>query len=218
MRKLRLTGLLMLGLVPLLTGCNIIGPLGYLWGPRQIRETEFELTGGRLAVLIETARPEEDNPVFTRAMHKKLEQIFQDRKIAARIVPLEEIQRLRRDHADFARWSLQKVGRRLDAKWVLYARIDRLRFHESPGSLLLTPQVRMRLKLVDPHAHPDTARLWPPPEEREGRFVERSRPMREARDSVLLDAEAAKLGKDVAHLVAHPFRDVDEEEKVPWER
>jgi hypothetical protein len=42
------------------------------------------------------------------------------------VVPLEEVVRLQRANADFASWSLQKIGRSLDADQVLNIRIQEL--------------------------------------------------------------------------------------------
>lgn len=220
MRTARITVLLLAGaglLLPAVAGCNIVAAIAYFFGPPQIQWAEFRLTDGRLAVLVETARPEQDNPVFRQAFSDKLAEIFRDQRVKAQLVPQEEIFRLRQQDPDFSRWSVQKVGRRLNAKYVLYVRIEDLLLRESPGSPVLAPAVRMRLRLVDPHAPPDKAQLWPGPHERDGRQVARGRQHREATDAQAVDEEAAKLGKDAAYLVAAPFYDVDLEKKTPWE-
>jgi hypothetical protein len=132
-------------------------------------------------------------------------------------VSQEEILRLRQQNPDFGQWSVQKVGRRLNAKQVLYVRIEELQLREAPDSPVLQPGVRMRLRLVDPQASPDKAQVWPGPQERDGRAVSRARQHREVPDAIAVDEEAAKLGKDAAYLVAAPFYDVDLEKKTPWE-
>jgi hypothetical protein len=197
----------------LLAGCNIVGPLMYLLAPRQWRKPEFILTEGRLAVLIETARPEQDNPVFTNALCEKLEEIFAEKKeINAQVIAQKEIFALRQRHPDFRNWHLQRVGRELDADQVLYVRIDRLQA-QVPDSPLLKPEIDFRLKVVDPDADGDEARLWPPPDERRGREVTYERQLKEIGDATVVDAEMAKLGRDVAWLIADPFYKVDLEER-----
>lgn len=217
MRACRLGCVVLLGLVGLTGGCKYVAAATYLFGPRQIQKAEFKLTEGRLAVLVEMAHPDEDNPVFRQALQDKLIEIFHENKVRAQVVPEEDILRLRQQNRDFAQWSLQKVGQRVNAKQVLYVRIQRLQLHEAPDSPVLAPLVVMRLKVVDPYADADKARLWPGPSELEGREAERARPASGVADTLTLDTEAAKLGKDAAYVVAMPFYDVDLETKTPWE-
>jgi hypothetical protein len=207
-------GLLAASLLP---GCNIIKAAAFFLSPPQVQKTEFKLTEGKLAVLIEAARPEEDNPVFAQALYERLVEVFRDNKVKAQLVPLEDIAKLRLQEREFAKWSLQRVGRAVHADQVLSVRIEQLQLRESPDSPILHPTATLRLKVIDPNAPAATARVWPKAEERGGREVQRSRHDREALDPMSIDAEAAKLGKDIAWLVAAPFYDVDLETKTPWE-
>jgi len=216
MRAPRIISGLLLGLCGLAGGCNIISALAYFFGPPQIQKAEFKLTGGRLAVLVEAARPEQENPVFTQALCQKLGEILREHGVKAQLIPQEDVFSLRQQNPDFATWSVQKVGQRLNADQVLYIRIEHLQIHP-PGSPLLEPAVSMRLKVIAPDRPPEAARLWPSLAEPEGRQVQRSRPAVVAGDALTLDSEAAKLGKDAAWLVAAPFYDVDLEKKTPWE-
>lgn len=208
-------GLLGVGLLP---GCNIVGPALILTAPPQMKAAEVKVTDKRLALVIEYARPAEENPVFTGAFCQRLVEVFRDKRVNQSVVPQAELLRLRRDNVDFREWSLQKIGRALNAEQVLYVRIDRLRLCERQGGLLLAPEVRMHLKLIAPWERSENVRLWPPREEREGRLIQRGRPMQEAVDTVAVDEEAAKLGRDAAWLAAKPFYKYDLEEKDPWER
>lgn len=217
MRWRRLGGGALLGLVLLLAGCTEIGSALVLFGPRRIQKTQFELTKGRLVILIEAARRGEDNPVFAQALHEKLVEIFRQRKVNDQVVPRADLVRLLRSQPDSARWNLQRVGRALHAEQVLYIRVERLQLSAGPDHLLIEPQVELRVKVIGVHQPPHTERLWPGRDEREGHPVERKRQMREAGDAMILDTEAAKLGKDAAQMVAMPFYDVDLEENIPWE-
>jgi hypothetical protein len=217
MRTTRLITTLLSGFFALLPGCNIVSAMTYFFSPPQVQPAEFKLTEGRLAVFIETVQPEQANSVFMQALCDKLVEIFREHQIKAQLVPQEEIFRLRQQNRDFAKWSLQKVGQRLGAKQLLYVRIEEFQLRDTPDMPILHPAVRMRLTVVDPAAAADKARLWPGAEESEGREVSRARQQREAGDPLVLDEEAAKLGKDAAYVVAAPFYDVDLERKTPWE-
>lgn len=206
------------GVIVLVAGCNIVGALVVMLAPPQIQKAEFQLTRERLAVLIDMARPEEENVVFRQGLHDKLVEIFNENNVKTQIIPQEELQRLRQQNPDFKDWDIRKIGRRLNAKQVLWVRVDRLQLRETPGSPLLTPVAQLRLKVIGAEdAATGGARLWPGSSEPDGRTVQRARPAQEASSPMAIDAEARKLGKDAAWLVAMPFYDVDLEVKTPWE-
>lgn len=200
-----------------MAGCRLVAAVGVLTAPPQIKKTEFRLAPGRVAVLLETTRPEDDNPVFAQAFYDRLVEEFRQHKIRAQVVSRDEVLRARQENPDFARWSVQKVGRWVLADQVLYVRIESLQLYEAPGSPLLVPRVQMRVRVIGVNEPPETARLWPGPEEPDGRLILRTRQPKEPVDAVLIDAEAAKLAREAAFLVALPFRDVDLEQKPPWE-
>ncbi len=204
-------------LLPAVAGCNIVSAIGYFFGPRQIQKAEFKLTDGRLALFVDWTHPEQDNPVFTQALHEKLTEIFRDHNVRTQLIPPEEIYRLRQQDRDFGTWPIAKVGQRVNAKQVLYVRVDELQLREAPDSPVMLPAARLRMRVVDPQAPKDKAVLWPSAQERDGREARRARQHREFTDPVAVDAEAAKLGKDVAYVVAAPFYDVDLEQRTPWE-
>jgi len=199
-----------------LCGCNIVGAFTYLLAPPQIQKAEFTLTRGRLAILIEPARPEDENPVFTQALYDKLVEIFREKKVNDQVVPLKDVQRLRQVNPDFDRWPMQRIAQALNAQQLLYIRVERLALRSAGQRPVLEPSVELRVKVIDASASPREARVWPKGEEL-GRTIQRGRPMREATDATAVDAEAAKLGKDAARLVARCFHDVDLEEKDEWE-
>jgi acyl-CoA synthetase (AMP-forming)/AMP-acid ligase II len=206
------------GVIVLLAGCNIVGALVVMLAPPQIQKAEFQLTRERLAVLIDMARPEEESVVFRQALHDKLVEIFTDNNVKTQVIPQEEVQRLRQQNQDFKDWGIQKIGRRLNAKQVLWVCVDRLQLRENPGSPLLTPVAQLRLKVIGSEdAATGGARLWPTSAEPDGRSVQRARPAQEASSPMAIDEEARKLGKDAACLVAMPFYNVDLEVKTPWE-
>lgn len=218
MRALRVAaGMLLLGLIAGSLGCNIVGATVLMMHPPVMQDAEVELTEGRLAIFIEYAQPRQENAVFTQTFYDRLVEILREQEVAAQVVPLQEVLRLRQKHPDFRQWSLQRVGRKLDADQILYVRVERLSLRSAPGQPLLEPVAELRMKLIDPRAIATPARLWPPRNEPEGRAIHRARQTREAADSVLLDAETVKLAKDAAWLAAKPFYKWDTEKKDPWE-
>ena len=216
MRTARLGIALLLAVVGTSAGCKQLASIAYYAGPRRIQPAEFKLGEGRLAVVIETVYPEQDNPVFNQALFDKLVEIFRENKVKGEVVPLRELLELRQRHADFSRWSLQRIGRELKAEQVLYLRLEELRLRETPDHPLVSPKVSVRIKVVGVQAPSVHARLWP--EETEGRTIICERQPQEASDPQVIDSEALKLARDTAYLVAQPFHDVDLEEPTPKER
>lgn len=213
------TPVVLLTLAVLTAGCNYLGPLGYYFRPRQIQKPQYEFPrGSRVAVVIEAQNPRYEDPVFSQALHERVVTMLRDGKSHATVLPLRDVTDLRRTQTDFAKWSLQRIGRTLGADHVLYVRIDRLVIRPSPDHPILTPEVDLHLKLIgvdEPVAH---ARLWP--EDKSGYPINCKRQVAEADDSNpdAADVESRKLAYDTAYWVAMPFIKVDLEEPAPVER
>ncbi len=219
MTILRTAAVLLVLLLGLTSGCNILGPIAYYLSPPQIQKPEFEFpTGSTAALLIEARNSQYDNPVFNAALYERLELMLREGESEATLLPLRAATDLRRKHADFAKWSLQKIGRELDTEYVLYLKIDRLVIQPSRDHPLLTPEIDLRMKLIGVNEASVHARIWP--EEKAGRLVTCKRQYSEAGDTNpdAYDAETRKLGCDTAYWVSMPFIEVDLEEKPPVER
>lgn len=210
-------GALLAALLAVAGGCA--GPLGaaaYYLGPPRVQKAEFTFGPGPVGILVDTARPTEESPLFERDLHAKLAEVFRERKVSQNVVPFERTLRLAADHPDFYAWDLQRVGRALGAEQVLAVRIDELRVRESPDHPLVSPFVKLRLKVVATGADPAHARLWP--DSPDGRAVEVARPPEEYVSIEQADAAMSLLAHDAAQLVARHFYDVDLEERTPRAR
>lgn len=200
----------------LVVGCNWIGAAAYYLGPRRMQKPEHTLTTQRLAIVVDRAPAVEENPIFERTLHETLEKIFEERKVKTQVIPQRELDDLRRDHPEYESWSLQRVGRELNAEEVLNLYVDELRFREVPDHPVIEPRVRMRAKVIGVSQPPDKARLWPA-SGAEVRPVVCSRDTKAADSQRVLDEESAKLAKDTAQIVATFFYQVDLDEKTPRE-
>ena len=215
----RLTSVLALaltGALPLaLTGCNVMGAILYYLSPRHIQKPEFEFPpGASVALLIEPARPEAENPVFIRALHENTERMLRDGGCEAKLAPVEETNRVRKSAA--RDWSLQRIGRDLGADYVIYVRIVRLQIRELSDHPMISPYVELDMKLIGVDRPAAFPRIWP--DGREGHAVTCKRQTSEASDPDAEDAETARLGHDTAYYVSMPFIEVDLEERPPVAR
>lgn len=200
------------------TGCNWITAGAVLLAPRPVEKQEFKLTEQRLAIFIDYARPEQENPVFDRALYDQVAAVFREqaKHVPSRLVAYEELLDLRRANRDFRDWSVQRIGRGVNADQVLYIRVEELRLRPAPDHPLIEPAVALQVKVIgvpDPAEH---CRLWP--EAAAGHAVKCTRMAEEAASADAVDAAAAKLGREAGRRVAMPFYDVDTEETVPKER
>lgn len=204
------------GVVALVPGCVLFRFLGYFFAPRQIEKAEYTFPAdARIAVMIDAARPEFENPVFCRALYDKACDIFRDKKSSAKLLPPSDVHDLRRRHRDFDQWSVQRVGRELGATHVLYIKLDRLTLSNPDNATVVEPMVEMRSKVIAVSQPETDARVWPP--EKDGRSATVTRQAEVAQDIRTADAAAIKLGRDAAHIVIGPFFDYDREEPTPVE-
>ena len=148
LRVARLAGMLVVLAMPALVGCRAIASLGVLTAPRQIQKAEFELTSGRLAVVIDHARGGQADPVFDLNLHNRLVELFRENKVSAQVTPYDDVVRLRQANEDFASWSIQRVGRALHADQVLYIRVEELSLRPSATDPVITPQVALLIKVI----------------------------------------------------------------------
>jgi hypothetical protein len=199
-----------------LTGCAYITAGAYLFGPKRTQKPEFTFTpSGRIAVVIENAKPAQENPLFTRELHRRLVEIFKERKVSTNVVPLDDVYRLRQENPDFPRWSLSKVARELGAEQLLYIRVERLQLREAPNHPMMTPIAELKLKVIAAEPAAEKARLWPG--DLEERALTVTRPPSEASDPIAIDTATTKLAREAARRVAYYFYEVDLEEPTPPE-
>ena len=57
--------------------------------------------------------------IFVDAVQTRLGELFTEHNVKVELVPQEEVLRLRQQNADFAKWSVTKIGRELKARQVL---------------------------------------------------------------------------------------------------
>jgi hypothetical protein len=199
------------------SGCVGLRGLAYLTQPRQIQKPEFELSG-RVAIVIDAARPGQANPVFESTLYKRIVELLRENEVTATIIPYDDITNLRQTQADFTSWSVQKIGRELNADQVLYVRVENLSLAQKDEPVM-TPAVTLRVKLIAPRAPAANARLWPETDkEREGREVACKRHPVENEGVDRVDSEAAKLARETAYYVARIFHKWDAEVPPPRER
>lgn len=206
---------------PLLPGCVAFRFIAYMFSPRQVQKAEFTFpTDSRVLLMLESERPEEENPVFNRAMFDKLVELFREKKSTAHLVSPLEVLTLRRNNEDFASWTIQRVGRELKCDYVIYLKVQKLQVQTTPDVQVLEPRFDAKMKVICVD-HPATeARVFPPSQsdDKEGRDIHVTRQADVTSDNRGIDSAVIKLGKDCAHYVIAPFFELDQEESTPQEQ
>lgn len=215
-RRTRTAALVLLALLTAAIGCRQIGQLGVLFAGRQWQKAHFKPTENRIAIIIDGMRGGEDHPMFRRGLHEKVVELLEEEDVNHNIVPYVEQLELATREPDYANWSIQRIGRELDAEQVIYVQIVSFTLRETPNHPVLTPEATVSVKAIDVEAEPRMARLWP--DSVEGYELDAKRQAREATSTAVIDAEAEKLGKDLGQYVARLFYKWDTEETVPRER
>lgn len=199
----------------LLAGCRTIGAIAYYTTPHPKTPAEYTFPeGGRVAILIEARQQSEANPVFDKTLHETLVNTLKEQEVKAEFVPFREMLALRREPG-YAGWSVQRIGREVDADQVLFIRLDRLSMRESPDYPVVEVKAVADVKVIgtsDPEAQ---ARLWP--EDPGGRQVKLDRPAKEASQPRVADEEMTKSARVLAREIARFFYEYDPEDKLPIE-
>ncbi|MFO0838042.1 MAG: hypothetical protein U1D55_05900 [Phycisphaerae bacterium] len=212
-----------------LAGCQFIGGIAYFLGPKRVEKAEFKLAQGRVAIVVEYERPSDASPVFDRAFHERMVEIYRDEKLAqskaksavtgeTEFVAPSRWADLRQSDPDSRTWSIQRIGRELDAEQVLYIRVARLQLRETPDYPILSPQVLLRGRVISSNEPPPHHRLWPTGPMDEGREVSAERPPQEFSGADQIDSEVTKLARMAAYTLSRYFLDTDLEAPTPKER
>ena len=148
-------------------------------------------------------------------MQSHFERLLVEKEVDIEVVPFGDAMRLRGRNKDFDEWPVSRVGRELDADYVMCVRVTNLRLQKTPDVPLLEPSLTARMKVIAVDAPEASARVWPA-EERDGEFSVH-RPALEYSIPDDVDREAIKLARGLAWHIARPFFKHDPEEKPPLE-
>ncbi len=164
-------------------------------------EPEFNLTHGRLLVLVEDPSGLVSQPRALRELHREISEKFLEFSVNSKIVPPEDIERIKRKERDYGRLSIREVGEKHGAEQVLYIRVDQFTLQAEEGAPLYKGLFTVRVKVLSTEAERDV-RLWP--RDPSGRRVSVGTPP-VATDSGKSESDVArelavKMGAEVAKL------------------
>jgi hypothetical protein len=198
------------------SGCQLVAMIGYLFSPERKQDALHELSAGRVAIVIDGVPGAPDHPEFRRHLHRKTAELLVENEAADLVASYDEVLELQSQHPEYYRWSIQRIGRELNARDVIYIRITEFQLREATGHPLMSPKAAVRVKVIDATAPATEARIWP--DDIEGFPLDVTRQPKEAGDMRTLDAEARKIGIDLAQYVARLFYEHSLETTVPKAR
>jgi len=127
---------------------------------------------------------------------------LEDNEVISEVIPPSLIEDLRASEPEFARWPIDKIGRRVGARQVIYILIESYEMLETDTSEIYRPTASVRVKVVDV-ATGD--RLFPKSDAL-GYPVTVQKHYRDAHDvgvgdrAVMARQLAARVGEDIARL------------------
>jgi len=205
-----MTGVMLAGLLMSIAGCQQMAAAWANITGGDTVDPEFELTKGPLLVLIEDPNGVVTEPGALRELHATISENFLEFDVNRRVIPLEDVERLRRTEKDFDRLSIRQIGEKLGAGQVLHAQAERFTLEAEAGAPLFKGEFVTRVKVLSTEPVRDV-RLWPRDPSGKRLSVETS-PVAAGGDQTAGDVAkelAIKMGQRMAKLF-YEHRELDD--------
>ena len=138
-----------LGLVPFLSGCNIVGPVAQIVSGPPTVQPVYRPAKERMLVLVENFQHPGDAYADAEMLARTLHDELARQKIAP-LVPMDELYALRTNRPDdYRKMSIETIGRELGAKQVLYVDLQQASVEAAAGSELLRGRAAVLVRVVD---------------------------------------------------------------------
>lgn len=204
----------------LIAGCGQqFGAFLYFFGlyPKQKVQAEYNLTPGRLVVLIDDDADQISHPEVYKQFTEKFAKELLDHKRVTKVIPYDQLKELQQREPTFDEMAADRVGKTLEADQVLWVKVDRFDTGDiGANEVSEAAAFSVSLRLLTTRAKSrDEVQLWP--ETREPRYVTAALPMAKVqfRDDPRIIAEM--LTEDLAVNVARLFYEyeIDEDTAAP---
>lgn len=206
--------LVVAAIVPLI-GCG--GTAGaWMWwlgDPKIDVKAEHDLGKGRLVILIDADRGWLKDASIRPLLTSGLVEQFEEHEINTRIVPRDQLARLRQKDTEFERRGAREVGEKLKADLVLHINVRKFTLHDETVNPAYKGKFTVSLKVLDVHATvADDVRLWP--RSSEGKTVEVSTELHSGKGSGYDQKLTRRLCEEMAEKIAKLFHDHQESKKL----
>lgn len=193
-----------LGLIPLLCGCQQLGALFTVLKGGETINAEYNLPDGPLAVVLDDPEQFGVPADAMQAFHDKITQVFQERKIKARVIPFEDLQRVRQNEAAFDEMSVRQIGEALGADHVIYVKVTYWALREAPGDPYFRGRANAGVKVCSTERKRNV-KLWPTDKDY---WPVSAQTDRDANESAGAEAQVARLlAEKTAISVAELFHE-----------
>ncbi len=195
-----------LAMAALCGGCQAAAAWWTIFVKYETIKPVFELPAGKkVLVFPDDAHNPLSYPPARRALAKTVNDMLAEKKVAADIVPYDELLDLAAADPDFNKLDVASVGRKLGADLVIYIVLDPLRLKDTPTDSLWHGRFGGRARVVDVKK----GRIWP--EEPEGRQVDVSDPAKENSSEAYGERLALNLSEDLGEKIGFLFTKHKEE-------
>lgn len=167
-------------------------------------EAKYKLTENLLAAVLDDPQGLLVTPSVYRTLHERMEQEFTANGIKSRLVPFDQVQRMRQHDPAYDSLSIREIGEKLGADQVLYLKVTDFRLRREPGTPVYQGRFIVRVSVISTERKRDV-RLWP---QQEGGFeVAGETPPESSEGDKSADDVARELTADLCNRVAKLFYD-----------
>jgi len=133
-----------------------VGP----WVPEETAQTEYDLKGKSLLVLVDAREPGllSEFPGLESALATSLGKELDAHQACGPLVPAHSVDNARRAEPKFAQWSIAQVGKYFNVDYVMHVEILEFRLRDTPGSNVYHGYAEAAVRLVSPETG---EQVWP---------------------------------------------------------
>lgn len=177
------------------------------FGQAEMVEAEYRLTDEPILVLVDDSAGRLDWPPAKRYVVNELAQELIKSGAANKIIPIETLNQIQRDHSDFSKLSCQKIGELAGAEQVLWLEIQEYfgnqEFFEPTNAAYIAANIKV-INVLEKESR-SRVRLWPSAPR--GKFITVSLDASAVARAKTRDIIARGLAVKLADTVAKLFYD-----------
>lgn len=193
-------------LLALTSGCQPLGILYHLYGPKEKIPAEFNLPKGPVLVLVDDQQDLMASPEARRELVDALATELRAHNAVEQVTTNDEIATIRRSTEDYEQRGVREVGQLAGADTVIWLSMKQFDVERDLEMVTQQAQAAATLKVVNAKAEERSeVRLWP--KEREGRTVFATVGPQELRACRTLPEMCRKVAGALAGEVAKLFYD-----------
>jgi hypothetical protein len=181
-------------------GCQVFAAFYHIFVPKALVGPEYELPPKKKVLVFpdDMFDPVSYTPA-KRALARKVGDMLAEKRVAADVIPYDELKDLEETEPDFHLLEVGTVGRKLGADLVIYIILEPLRLKDSPDDTLHHGRFGGRVRVVDVRQ----GKIWP--EDSAGKVVRIVEEPSDNPSSSYRQQLAVQLGEKLGEKIGNLF-------------